>query len=61
MTEFITAKLALLAYGYGFGELMRLAEQGLIRRRHRVSSTGEDVFTFAREDIVRYAAEVAGD
>lgn len=52
--------MALLAYGYKFGELMRLAEQGLIRRRHRVVD-GEDIFTFSRDDVVNFAAEVAGD
>jgi len=54
-TEFITAKMALLAYGYKFGELCRLAEQGLIRSRRRINNDGEDVFTFSREDIVAFA------
>jgi len=54
MEEFITAKMALLAYGYKFGELMRLAESNIVRRRHRVCD-GEDIYTFSREDIIRYA------
>jgi len=54
MNEYITAKMALLAYGYKFGELMRLAEAGIVRRRHRVCD-GEDLYTFSREDIVRFA------
>jgi len=60
MEEFITAKMALLAYGYKFGELMRLADQGLIRRRKRFVD-GEDIYTFSRGDIVNFANEVNGD
>lgn len=58
MNEYITAKMALLAYGYKFGELMRLAEQGLVRRRRR-EVDGEDIYTFSRDDIVKFANEVA--
>jgi len=58
--EYITAKMALLAYGYKFGELMRLSDQGLIRRRHRVCD-GEDFYTFSRDDIVTFANEANGD
>jgi len=60
MEEFITAKMALLTYGYKFGELMRLADQGLIRRRRRFV-VGEDIYTFSRCDIVNFANEVNGD
>lgn len=60
MTEYLTAKMILLAYGYKFGELMRLADAGIVRRRKRFSD-GEDIYTFAREDIVRFADTNHGD
>lgn len=60
MNEYITAKMALLAYGYKFGELMKLAEANIVRRRHRVCD-GEDFYTFSREDIIRFAELNNGD
>ena len=54
--NFFTAQ-ELLKHGYSFAELMRLAEQNVIRRRHRVNYKGDDVFTFSERDLVNYRNE----
>ena len=44
----------LLKHGYTFGELMSLAEQGIVRRRHRVNAKRDDIFTFCESDLISY-------
>ena len=51
----------LLKHGYSFAELMRLAEQGVIRRRHRVNYKGDEIFTFSERDLVAYRNETEAD
>lgn len=51
--NFFTAQ-ELLKHGYTFPELMRLSEQGLVRRRHRVNYKGDDIYTFSESDLVSY-------
>ena len=54
--DFFTAT-ELLKHGYTFSELMRLAAQGIIRRRHRTNIKGDEIFTFCESDLIAYRNE----
>lgn len=51
--DYYTAQ-ELLKHGYSFAELMRLADQSVIRRRRRVNYKGDEIFTFCEDDLIAF-------